>query len=493
MNKRDKLFDQFPPVSNQEWLGKIDQDLKGADFNRKLVWKTYEGFDVMPFYRAEDTENIIFSDALPGEFPYIRGTKKDNNHWRVRQNITVKDYIRANRKAHKILNRGVDSLGFIIFDPESVSEKNIDSLLKNISPEIVEINFHSDGKVKEIAEYFLRFIDKTHADYQKVTGAIEMDPLSRLMLNGTLCIPVDKGFDYLAEAAVMTASLPHFRAIHINASNFGNAGADMVQELAFAISMGAEYLSQLVERGMSIRAAASLIRFSFGTGSSYFPEIAKLRAARLLWSVVMNGFLPGNYESARMEIHCVTTRWNKTIYDPHVNIIRTQTEAMAAVLGGTDSLTVEPFDIVFRDPDLFSERIARNQQLLLKNESCFDRVADPAAGSYYIENLTKMMADKAWILFLETESHGGFLESLRKGFIQQKINESALKLKNDISKRKLNFVGTSIFSVPDEKIPAGTSYDKLFPEHSPGEDNVVDPIRLFRGPALFEKTRMKTK
>jgi len=490
MKKREKLFEQFSPVSKKEWLDKISTELKRDDFKSKLVWKTDEGFGVMPFYMQEDTENLKYINSLPGEFPYLRGNKTDNNTWKIRQNITVRDYSEANRKAVEILMKGVDSLGFIIDDPELLGEKNFDSLLKYIYPEFVELNFLSTGKVKEIAGFFLNYIYKTKSDPQKITGAIETDPLSRLMLNGTLCIPVEKGFDYLADVTGMISSLPGFRAININASNFCNAGSDLVQELGFAISMGAEYVSQLVERGIGADVAASRIRFSFGTGSNFFPEIAKLRAARLLWSAVMNGFMPGNYESARMEIHCVTSRWNKTLYDSHINILRTQTEAMAAILGGTDSLTVEPFDVVFREPDEFSERIARNQQLILKEESFFDKVADPVSGSYYIENLTSLMEDNAWKLFLETESQGGFLESLKKGFIQGKIQESAANRKNDISKRKIKFVGTSLYPEQDEEIPARTDIDGLFIGQPSAEDIIVEPVRLFRGPAVLEKIRM---
>jgi methylmalonyl-CoA mutase len=173
--------------------------------------------------------------------------------------------------------------------------------------------------------------------------------------------------------------------------------------------------------------AASKIRFSFGIGSSYFQEIAKLRAARLMWSAVLNGFDRGNGEAGRMDIHCVTSKWNKTSDNPHMNMLRTQTEAMSAILGGADSLTVEPFDVVFRQTDEFSERIARNQQLILKEEAYFDKVADPSAGSYYIENLTKLIAENGWKLFVETEEQGGFLSALKSGFIQAKLSESAVK------------------------------------------------------------------
>ena len=428
---KEKLFEMFPAVSTREWLDKISADLKGDDFYKKLVWQTDEGLNVLPFYRKEDLENLKYLDSLPGQFPYIRGTKINNNRWKIRQSITVEDYSAANKKALELVMKGVDSLGFIITDPESVSEINLERLLKGISPAEVEINFFSNGRAMEIAAFFLNIISRSGTDPEKVTGAIETDPISRLMLNGTLCIPVSKGFDYLSEVAKSLSPLPGFRAIHLNTSNFCNAGAGIVQEIAFGISMGAEYLYQLGERGITPGLASSKIRFSFGTASVYFPEIAKLRAARLLWSAVVNGFDKGNHDAARMDIHCITTQRNKTQQDPYVNMVRTQTEAMAAILGGTDSLTVEPFDIVFRQPDEFSQRIARNQQLILKEEAYFDKVADPSAGSYYIENLTMMIADSAWKLFLEIEGNGGFLASLKSGMIQEKIKESAARHKAD--------------------------------------------------------------
>ncbi len=161
------------------------------------------------------------------------------------------------------------------------------------------------------------------------------------------------------------------------------------------------------------------MKFTFGIGPDFFPEIAKLRAARMLWAVIVRAYGPKSEEAALMHIHSVTGRWNKTLYDPHVNMLRTQTEAMSAVLGGAESITVEPFDAVFRTADQFSERIARNQQLLLMEESHLDKVADPGAGSYYIEELTSMMADEAWKLFLEIENEGGFLQALKNGTIQE--------------------------------------------------------------------------
>lgn len=490
MVQKERLFEQFPPVTTKEWLDKINSDLKGADFNKNLVWKTNEGFEVKPFYRMEDVENLMYINTLPHQFPYLRGTRINNNNWLIRQNIEVSNYSTANRKALTILMKGIDSLGFIIDDPESVNEKNFDFLFERIFLEGVELNFLTNGKAKEIIELLKKYLEKSYSDPNRIRGAIEADPLSRLMLNGTLCIAPEEGFDYLASVVNSASFLPQFRVIHLNASNFNNTGADIVQELAFGISMGSEYMAQLTGRGISSDLAASKIRFSFGTGSNYFPEIAKLRAARVLWSVVANGFHIDKKENLKMEIHCVTSKWNKTVYDPYVNMLRTQTEAMSAILGGAESLTVEPFDTVFRHPDEFSERIARNQQLILKEEAYFDKVADPAAGSYYIENLTDLIAENAWKLFLEIEDKGGFLACLKTGFIQTKLSESGARRKSDLATRKTILLGTNQFPNTGERISETVDLNKVFDKKLSDTELLVEPIELFRGSEQYDKLRI---
>lgn len=470
-------------------MDKIHADLKGADFNRKLVWKTNEGFDVKPFYRREDIENLSYIDSLPGEFPFIRGTRIRDNKWLVRQNIEVSDYKEANRKSLDILMKGVDSLGFIIANPESVCEKNFNLLLNDIRTELIEINFLCNGQAKEILELISKILAGKGLNPKEIHGAIEADPIGRLLVQGKLCLPVDSAFDYLASLSKTASAFPDLRTIHLNASNFSNAGGNIVQELAFGISMGNEYLAQLTQRGLDARTAASKIRFSFGIGSNYFAEIAKLRAARLLWSVVQKGYKTES-EPLKMDIHCVTGEWNKTVFDRYVNMLRTQTEAMSAILGGTDSLTIEPFDITFKQPDEFSERIARNQQLILKEEAYFDKVADPAAGSYYIENLTNMIAGNAWNLFLEIEDRGGFLESVKSGFIQKKLSESACKRLNDIADGNEVLLGTNRFPDLNEKIPAHIEPGRMFKVREKEDDLFIEPIRLFRGAEEIEKGRL---
>jgi methylmalonyl-CoA mutase len=488
--KEGKLFEQFPPVTSAEWMEKVRADLKGADFNKKMVWKTIEGFEVMPFYRAEDLENMRFVNSLPGDFPFIRGTKTDNNRWKVRQDIEVADYSDANKKALEVLMKGVDSLGFIITDPESVSEDNFTILLKDIHLESIETNFQSAGNAKEILNILIKIARDRGLDFSEIHGAIEADPLSRLMLNGMLCIPLEAGLDYLAGLTQSSEVFPKLRTIHLNASNFNNAGADIVMELAFGISMGSEYLAQLTDRGLSPAYAGSKIRFSFGIGSSYFQEIAKLRAARILWSAVTEAFNPGKGGEITMDIHCVTSKWNKAVFDPYVNMLRTQTESMSAILGGTGSLTVEPFDTVFRQPDEFSERIARNQQLILREESYFDKVADPAAGSYYIEKLTEIIAENAWKLFVEIEEKGGFLAALRAGYIQLKLEESAGRKRADLAFRKTSILGTNQYPNVAEKLSSSFDPGRSFRERIPAADKVVEPITIFRGSEEYERIRL---
>ena len=425
MSEQKQLFNNFPPVSTKQWMDRITADLKGEDFNKKMVWKTAEGFSLMPFYREEDIKDLPAINSLPGESPFLRGTSYDSSRWLVRQNILVEDYSEANRKAIEILMKGVDSIGFIIKDPESVNREAIATLLSGIHPESIETNFICEGKAKEILRYFISEIEHKGIDKENIKGAFEADPLGRLFLNGKLCISFEAGLDYLADLTRESLPLLLFRTVHVNGPWLSEAGADIIAELAFALSMGSEYMAILTDREITPDDAASKIRFSFAVGSNYFFEIARLRAARLLWSHISGAYNPVKNENTKMMIHCVTSSRNKRVEDPYVNLLRTQTEAMSAVLGGADSITVEPFDKTFKKPDEFSERIARNQQLLLKEEAYFDKVTDPAGGSWYIEKLTSVIADEAWKLFIEVEEKGGFAAALKSGFINDRIKKQA--------------------------------------------------------------------
>ncbi|MDN5291086.1 MAG: methylmalonyl-CoA mutase, partial [Anaerophaga sp.] len=244
-------------------------------------------------------------------------------------------------------------------------------------------------------------------------------------------------------------------------------------------------------RGINVDDAARSIRFNFGIGGNYFMEIAKLRAGRLLWAKIVDAYNPSDKEVTKMHTHCETSEWNKTIYDPYVNMLRTQTEAMSATIGGTDSLTVAPFDQVFRQPNAFSERIARNQQLLLKEEAYFSMIVDPSAGSYYIENLTDSIANEAWKLFLEVENKDGYTEALKEGVIQAHVKETSGKRKKDLARRKEILVGTNQYPNNLESVSSEISEERTFTDSEEGTE--IEPIPLYRGAEEFEALRLATE
>ncbi|MBP9030698.1 MAG: methylmalonyl-CoA mutase small subunit [Dysgonomonadaceae bacterium] len=450
-NQREKLFTEFPPVSTQEWMEKITADLKGADFQKKLVWRTNEGFDVNPFYREENIKGFSWLDNLPGQFPYVRSTRK-NNIWYVRHEIDVKDFVEANQKALKLLERGVTSLGFHI-PKNAISIENITTLLDGISPEKVELNFKTCiSRTVELAKVVVNYILSRNVDVMKCFGSIEFDPFRKILKKGQ---DVPDWVEQAAEMVQIAAPLPRFKAISITGNMFNDAGAYSYQELGYALSYGNQVLSALVEKGLNPTLTAKKIKFEFGVGSNYFMEIAKFRAARWLWAEIVNAYKPvcpndcdnkapdGTCRcAAKMNIHAITSKFNQTIYDPYVNMLRTQTESMSATIGAVDSLTVRPFDEAFETPTEFGERIAVNQQLLLKEESHFDKITDPSAGSYYIENLTFSLAQQAWKLFLETEETS-FYQALKLGKVQDAIDASAQARAKALANRKEILLGTN--------------------------------------------------
>ena len=441
-NSKEKLFSDFSPVSTEQWMERITADLKGADFEKKLVWKTNEGFKVKPFYRKEDLDGLKTTDALPGEFPYLRGIKKNNNEWFVRQEISVEDVKEANAKALDILNKGIDSLYFRVKAKE-LSTEYISELLKDICAECVELNFSTcQGHVVELATLLVDYFRQKGYDLTKLQGSINYDYFDKMLSRGK-----EKGVmvDTAKALIAATAVLPEYRVLNVNALSLNNAGAYIYQELGYALAWGNEYMNQLTEAGVPAETVARKIKFNFGISSNYFLEIAKFRAARMLWADIVSQYLSENdcKCAAKMRIHAETSSFNLTVYDAYVNLLRTQTEAMSAALAGVDSMTVVPFDKAYEAPNEFSERLARNQQLLLKEESHFDKVVDPAGGSYYIENLTVSIAQQAWNLFLAVEEEGGFYAAVKAGKVQEAVNASNTARHEAVAKRKEILLGTN--------------------------------------------------
>ncbi len=447
-NNKAKLFTEFQAPTTQEWLDKIQVDLKGADFQKRLVWRTNEGFSVQPFYRREDLANLKTPDSLPGEFPFVRGNKKSDNTWYVRQNILVDNPADANAKALDILNKGIDSLGFKIAG-NKVSAELVDTLLNNIYCDIVEVNFTTCPRhALELAQILVAYFEKKGYDKEKVVGSINFDPIEKILMKGKDVTPVLEVAPQLVE---VLKDYPNFRCINVNSDALNNAGAYIVQELGYALAWGNEYLQELVDAGVDVDLAAKSIKFNMGVSENYFMELAKFRAARLLWAQIVKQYEPKCECACKMIVNATTSTYNQTLFDSYVNLLRSQTEAMSASLGGVHSMVVTPFDVTYETPSDFSERIARNQQLLLKEESHFGQIVDPGAGSYYIEHLTDALAQEAWKIFLKVEEEGGFLAAAKAGTIQDDINATNVKRHGDAAKRKEFLLGTNQFPNFTEK------------------------------------------
>lgn len=486
------LFSEFPPISTQQWMDKITADLKGADFEKKMVWKTNEGFNVRPFYRAEDLENLQYLNTLPGEFPYVRGTKTDNK-WLIRQDMCGSNAAEGNAKALDVLTKGVTSVGFKLHSEDEANSTHLSALLKNIISNDVELNFETVHGNKKLVEALLETFKKMNRDLSQVQGSVNFDPIGKFTITGKTCTTVERMFEYAGEVVKAGKDLPKFKTLAVNGKYFNNAGASIVQELAFSLAMGAEYLTQLTEGGLKVNEVAGAMKFNFGVGGNYFMEIAKLRAARLLWAMIVDQYKPTGKEVCKMRIHCETSQFNKTIFDTNVNMLRTQTEAMSATLGGCDSLTVMPYDKIFRKPDAISERIARNQQLLLKEESHFDKTVDPSAGSYYIENLTDNIAREAWTLFLDIQGKGGYVAALQAGYIQQLVKKSADDRKKAIASRRENLLGTNQYPNFNEQMQAQIDAKCMENKKIDTTGAIIEPIVLFRGSEEFEALRLATE
>ena len=492
-NSKEKLFADFAPVSTQEWLDKINVDLKGADFEKKLVWKTNEGFKVKPFYRKEDLENLKTTEALPGEFPYLRGTKKNDNTWLVRQDIKVNCPKEANAKALDILNKGVDSIGFNI-NKKDLCPEYIETLLEGICAECVELNFSTcQGATVMLAGLLVEYFTKKGYDLDKLQGSINYDPMGKMLTKGKDVSNYIMAAKTLVE--IMKA-LPKYRCITVNAIELNNAGSYISQELGYALAWGNEYLNALVEAGVDATEAAKKIKFNFGISSNYFLEIAKFRAARMLWANIVKQYEPKCDCACKMKAHAETSTFNLTLFDAHVNMLRTQTEAMSAALAGVDSITVSPFDKAYQVADDFSERIARNQQLLLKEECHFDKVVDPAAGSYYIENLTASIAQQAWTIFLGVEEEGGMMAAIKAGKVQEAVNASNQARHEAVSKRREILLGTNQYpnftELSEGKAPMGCQCC-CGGEHKHECEKPFATLDKSRAASEFEALRLETE
>ena len=436
--EKEKLFNEFQPVSSEDWKNKIIEDLKGADYDKKMIWRTAEGFNVNPFYRKEDLPAGCDNEQ-PGRYPFTRGNRADNN-WLVRQDIDITDAVEANAKAKKLISEGVDSISFKV-KGKLVTPEYIPTLLQDIDAEKVELNFDvCHGKVVEFTTLLVEYYRQRGFNLEELRGSINYDPIEKELFAGKVFENYAEVMKALIEA---TSAMPKFRCIGVNSGKLNNAGAYIAQELGYALAWGNEYLATATDAGIPVDAIARNMKFNMGISSNFFMEIAKFRAARMLWTKIVEQYSPECNCACKMIIHAETSQFNLTLFDSYVNMLRTQTEAMSAAIAGVESITVTPYDTVYEAPTDFAMRIAKNQQLILKHESHLDKVTDPAGGSYYIESLTASIAAEAWKLFLALENEGGFHKAVKEGKVQADIEKTADSRRTALAKRKEILLGTN--------------------------------------------------
>ena len=400
------LFNQFEPISTKQWKQQIQFELKGLDYNETLVWESPEGIKVKPFYHNDETLSNISTVAPKKPFTII-------------QNIFVHDVRKSNVRALDTLQRGAESIRFT-FENDSVS---MEQLMQNLPLQNITYYFHLPFLSIDLATTIHTFATKNNATVYTL-----IDPIGHLEKEGNWFENLEKDFERLNAIASKT-SIPF---LTISSGIYQNAGANIVQQLAYTLAHINEYFNR-------IPAINQPITVEISVGTNYFFEIAKLRALRILIKTLASAY------DHNLECHIIATptKRNKTVYDYNVNMLRTTTECMSAILGGADGVANLPYDALYHKDNEFGDRIARNQLLVLKHESYFDKVNNPADGAYYIESVTEQLAEKALELFKDIEKNGGLISQLIDGTIQRKINESAHKEQELFDSGKEVLLGTN--------------------------------------------------
>ncbi len=413
----NNLFNEFEPVSTKQWKQQIQFELKGADYNETLIWNSPEDIKVKPFYHNDE-----FDGALPSN---TQATK-----FRICQNIFVHDIEKSILRANESITRGAESIRFSIEDEKT----NVIKLLNSIPLDKISIYFH----LTFLSIDFVKKIEAVAKD-KKATIYCNLDPIGQLAKDGNWFTTSEK--DNFETLNLLSNSVTNSSVLSIDGGLYQNAGANMVQQIAYSLAHANEYLNR-------ISTINQPIVFEISVGTNYFFEIAKLRALRLLFNLIAKEYNP----DLKCHLLVSPTKRNKTLYDYNVNLLRTTTESMSAILGGADAVANLPYDALYHKDNEFGDRIARNQLLVLKHESYFDKVNNPSDGSYYIENLTQQLAEKSLVLFKDNEANGGFLKQLSDGIIKRKIQESADAAQELFDSGKEVLLGTNKYPNKDDRM-----------------------------------------
>lgn len=476
-----QLFKEFPETTTAMWEERIRADLKGAGYE-KLIWKSDEGIQVKPFYRKEDIASLKYLDNT-GSLKIASGAP---NGWIICQDLDLgEDLHEINSRILAALKGGAQAIRLHFKDAAHPTGEMLGKLLEGVSLGETQLFFQGNLGADRLYEQLCELARSQDMDPSCLTGSLGADPLGHMARSGIPIASMENIGNLLNK---VRQDSPAMKVIQVNAALLQNSGSTLVEELAFGLAMANEYLTILAKAGIDPVDAQDAMEISFSVGSNFFMEVAKLRAARILWSNISKAHGAGN-TAGRIQVHARSSEWNLTLYDPYVNMLRGTTEAMCSILGGADSVSVLPFDYPYGTGNLFSDRIARNVQVILREEAYFDRVADPASGSYYIESLTDSIAEKSWDLFKEAESKGGFRKAFESGWIQEKVNASRTKKIQKAASGKGRILGTNAFPDFTEMI-----LEKLTGTHVPEPvDTQLIPLHPFRLPSIFEEVRLETE
>ncbi len=468
------LFDMFPPATYEQWRAAAEKTLKGALFEKRLITRTYEQISLQPIYNAEDIAGLPHVNSLPGFAPFVRSTRALGHvigRWDVCQELPYPTPREVNQAAREDMPRGLTALNLPLdratlqgLDPDAapadlagaggVSLASVDdlaTLFDGLALDRAPLLVIAGASALPVAALILTAAGRSGIAYDQLQGCIGADPLGALATMGSLPLSLDRCYDLMARwTAWAHTHAPRLRTIAVTTHGYHNGGAHVVQDLACALATGVAYLRAMQERGLDVDIAAPRIQFAFSIGSQFFMEIARLRAARLLWARVVEAF-GGSEEAQKMRIHGRTSAWTKARFDAYNNMLRATAEAMAGVMGGVDSLHVSHFDEALGLPDEFSRRIARNVQIILQEECNFFRLIDPPGGSWAIESLTDQVAQKAWELFQEIERRGGMAAALHAGFPQSAIAATRSERFAAIAQRRDVIIGVNMYPNLKEK------------------------------------------
>lgn len=452
---RELLFGEFSSTPYDEWRKIAEDSLKGASFEKTLITHTYEGIDLQPIYTQAHVVNIQHSNTLPGYYPYVRGTRSAGHihqPWLIAQELPFTTPQQYNAALRHDLERGQTAINLTLDDSHmNMTADDLAAAFRDMDLTRIPLLVSAHVSALPFVALLAAVLRQRQAPLDRVGGCIGCDPFAMLLTSGS--IPLHAAYDQQAVLTTWAAEyMPRLDTIAVDTAIYHDSGANAVQELAFALATGVAYIRALQDRGLTIDTIARRMRFTFAVCTQFFMETAKLRAARMLWAQVVRAF-GGDAEAQKMKLHIRTSRRNKTVYDPYVNMLRTTVEALAGAVGGCDTMHTAPFDAVFREPDEFSRRIARNQQIILQEEINLTRLIDPAGGSWYVESLTDQLARRAWRLFQEIERQGDMIRAIQSGFVQEQVKSIAAQRKANIESRRDILVGINLYANTREQRP----------------------------------------